>query len=107
MTETTQRTRLTLHDILCEVIDSKEKVYYDPPSHMQYPCIKYESAEDNVSYGDNMRFIVKRSWMITVIDPDPDSKIPVKLLERFPYLCRKDREYIADGLHHFVFRLYY
>lgn len=99
--------RLKLHEELCEIIGSKDRCYYDPPSHMKFPCIKYDDSGLEVNYGDNIRYHSRRLWTVTIIDPDPDSPYPDALLERFPNLCRKDREFAADGLHHFVYRLYY
>ena len=102
------RTRQTLHQKLCEVLgeDLKDHCYYDPPARMKFPCIRYENSKDEILYGDNKRYKLEREWTITIIDPDPDSKIPAKLMETFDY-CTKDREFAADGLHHFIYTLYY
>lgn len=98
--------RLELHDILLDVIGNGH-CYFEAPSHMEFPCIKYDNSGEDVRHSDNMRFIMRDLWTITVIDPDPDSEIPAKLYERFQNLIRKDREFATDGLHHFVYRLYF
>lgn len=105
MTEV-RRTRLDLHNELCEILGATDRVYFSPPTHMKYPCIRYDDAGEDVNYGDNTRYHVKRRWTIMIIDENPDSKIPANLVNHFPY-CSKDRVYAADGLYHFVYNLYY
>lgn len=101
-----QRTRVSLHNELCEVLGATDRVYFSAPTHMKYPCIRYDDNGDEINYGDNKRYYVKRRWTITVIDPDPDSEIPANLMEHFDY-CSKDRVYASDGLFHFVLSLFY
>lgn len=101
-----QRTRLSLHQELCDILGAKDRVYFEPPSHMKYPCIRYEDSGEEINYGDNVRYHVKRRWMVMIIDQDPDSELPMIFMEHFPY-CRKDRVYATDGLYHFVFDLFY
>ena len=101
-----RRTREDLHNELLQIVGPEGHCYFESPSHMQYPCIRYDDAGEEVNYGDNVRYNVAREWTIMVIDPNPDSELPAKLLEHFHYL-RKDRVYAVDGLYHFVFRLYY
>lgn len=100
------RTRLTLHEELCTVLKSRN-CYFEPPSIMEYPCIKYERQMPSVVYADNVRYGKFDSWMLTIIDTDPDSEIPERLEEHFTKYCSKNREYSSDGLHHFVYTLYY
>lgn len=100
------RTRLTLHEELCTVLGSRN-CYFNPPSVMKYPCIKYEREAPSVDYADNMDYRSMESWMITIIDADPDSEIPKRLKEHFKHYCSKNREYSADDLRHFVYQLYY
>lgn len=100
------RSRLSLHKELCEVLGAEDRVYFSAPTHMKYPCIRYDDNGDEVNYGDNRRYYVTRRWTIMIIDENPDSEIPDKLLDHFEY-CSKDRVYAADGLYHFVFNLFY
>ena len=100
------RTRLTLHEELCKVLGSRN-CYYDPPSQMQYPCIKYEMENPLVDYADDIEYRSINAWMITIIDPDPESEIPKRLKEHFKHYCSKSREYPSEGLRHFVYTLYY
>lgn len=100
------KTRLDLHKLLIEQT-GVENCYYSPPTglRMSYPCIVYELAgEDNI-YADDLPYVHRKRWGITVIDEDPDSEIPDKL-RQIPF-CRFDRPFVSDNLNHFVFTLFY
>lgn len=101
-----EQRRLKLHDILCEVLGSKQ-VYFSPPSCLKYPCIKYQRAKPSVGHADNIEYRSSNCWMLTIIDEDPDSEIPDKLKEKFKKYFTFDRQYAADGLNHFVYTLYF
>lgn len=98
--------RLCLHEILCEILGSKN-CYYSPPSNirMQYPCICYNLSNSETIFADNKSYMISKRYTITLIDEDPDSKIPERLLE-LPY-CTSDRNYSEDGLNHFVFTMFF
>ncbi len=105
-----------LHDVLCDILGVPQEVinagdepcYFNPPSNNQlkYPCIIYSCSNSTSYYADNINYIKSRRYKITIIDSDPDSKIPDKLEERFPY-CTSDRFFSFDGLSHFVYNLFY
>lgn len=82
-------------------------VYYQPPAtaKLTYPCVIYELSRFHTEHGNNRLYMAKRRYTVTVIDRDPDSDIPERLLE-FP-LCGFDRHYCADNLHHWVFWIYW
>ena len=102
------RTRLALHEELCKVLGSAN-CYYSPPASllMHYPCIRYEEENPAIDYADNIPYNYTRCWMITIIDKDPDSVIPYRLLSHFKRYCTRDRSYASDGLYHFIYLLYY
>ncbi len=108
-----EKTRLQLHERLISVLrksgvkDPDKHCYFEPPSQMKYPCIRYEAEMQSVDYADNTRYRVAPMWRITIIDQNPDSTIPNNLLEEFPTYCTKDREYSSDYLRHFIYTLYY
>lgn len=84
----------------------KLNVYFQPPtSGMVYPCIKYERNDSFSRYADNLKFLLYKRYDLTVIDRNPDSLIPDQV-ETLPH-SRFDRFYVADGLNHFVFNLYF
>ena len=100
------QTRMMLQADL-ESIRGVKKVYFDPPAgiHMEYPCIVYNYTNDITLYADNQIYLGNRRYTITVIDENPDSRIPLEIM-RFPH-CSSDRNFKSDGLNHFVFTLFY
>lgn len=98
--------RLTLHDELKAVLGSS-KVYFQLPASLklEYPCIIYKRDADNPFYADDKRYLGMKRYLITVVDKDPDSIIPDKMLQ-FPY-CSFTSHYTVDNLNHDVYSLYY
>lgn len=82
-------------------------VYFQPPANVQmkYPCIVYRRDFSDTRFADNAPYNNTTRYSVTVIDRDPDSGIPVKV-QALP-LCSYDRGFVADGLNHDVFRLYF
>lgn len=104
--------RPALHDILCGVLggpfpDGENHCYFEPPAdkQMRYPCIRYNHSNDLDTFADNIHYQTSKRYTVTIIDEDPDSEIPNRL-KQLPY-CSSDRNFAVDGLHHFVFTLYY
>lgn len=98
--------RLQLHEILCEILGSRN-VYYQPPAtvKMQYPAIVYNRESNDTLFADDHPYHWTRRYRITVIDPNPDSEIPDEIA-KLP-LCTLDRPYTADNLNHFPLNLYF
>lgn len=103
--------RLDLHTILQGIIglrpDGKHNLYFQPPStvKMNYPCIVYKRDGNSSLRADNLLYRHQWRYSVTVIESDPDSEIPDKVLQ-LP-LCDFDRAFTADNLHHIVFNLYF
>lgn len=105
--------KMALHDILCDVLgapfpDGEDHCYFQPPTsiQMKYPCIVYKYVNDADIFADNIRFKKNKRYAVTIIDEDPDSKIPDRLKDLLPY-CSSDRNFDSEGLSHFVFTLYH
>lgn len=98
------RTREELSEILHNIPGVKG-VYYSPPAHMKYPCIKYEETRPYRLRADNLLYLKTNCYTVTVIDANPDTKIK-EYVENLP-MCSFDRLYTADGLYHFVYTLYF
>lgn len=98
--------RLELHEILCEILGSRN-VYYQPPESvkMKYPAIVYSRDNIRNTFANNAVYTQKRSYQITVIDKDPDSEI-VERVSRLP-MCSFNRHFKSDNLNHDVFILHY
>lgn len=81
-------------------------LYYQPTSNirMKYPCITYSMNRIRNDHANDGVYAQHVSYTVTVIDPDPDSKI-VAAVSALPK-CRYDRHFVADGLYHTVFTLY-
>lgn len=98
--------RLELHEILCDILGSRN-VYFQPPESMKmkYPAIVYSRADIDNDYADDGVYLSRRRYSVTVIDEDPDSEIvdAVALLAT----CKHSRHYVNDNLNHDVFTLYY
>lgn len=99
--------RLKLHEELCELLGSRN-VYFNPPENikMKFPCIIYNRSVGRTLSADNMNYIFKDSYDVTVVDEDPDSQIPDKVLLHFP-MIRRGTPFVADNLYHNMFVLYY
>jgi hypothetical protein len=97
-----QRTSL---QVLLESIATK--VYFQPPSDisMVYPCIVYSRDSANTEFADGVPYSFEYRYMVTVMDRSPDSTLlgPVGALPK----CTYNRHYVADGINHDVFLLYY
>ncbi len=98
--------RLKLHQILTDVLGSKN-VYFQPPAsvHLKYPCIIYQYETGDTQFADDLPYIFVRKYQIQVIDPNPDTEIPDKIAQ-LPR-CLNDRNYTADNLNHYTFNIYY
>ena len=99
-------TRLELHEVLCEILGSRN-AYFQPPESgsMTYPAIVYSRDDIENDHADNGPYIRSAAYQLIVIDPDPDSEIVAKV-SRLP-MCSFDRHYAADNLNHDVFTIYY
>jgi hypothetical protein len=80
-------------------------VYFQPPSVMKYPCIKYELDGARTEFAGNHPYRYLKRYQVTVIDGNADSDIPDKVAT-LP-TCTFDRFFVADNLNHFVFTLYF
>lgn len=98
--------RLELHEILCEVLGSRN-VYFQPPEgqKMKYPAIVYSRYDIVNDHANNNPYIRSLAYQVIVIDKDPDSEIVdrVSLLPK----CSFDRHYASENLNHDVFIIYY
>lgn len=97
--------RLALHELLCELLGSRN-VYFQPPESvkMKYPAIVYSRNRIENTSADNVVYKQDVSYTITVIDRDPDSEI-VEQVSTIPHIMF-DRSYVADNLNHDTFRLF-
>lgn len=92
---------------LFEELQGTGNVYFQPPTgfKMEYPAIVYTRKTWDERFADNSAYIRSSCYEVTVIDPDPDGELALKVKE-LPH-CRHDRNFKADNLNHDVFTLYF
>ena len=100
------RDRKDLGLMLRDILESSNVYFQAPPNTgMKYPCILYSYSSGDTQFADDNPYIFMKRYTITVIDTNPDSDIPDKVI-KLPR-CRSDRNYTSDNLHHWVFNLYF
>lgn len=100
----TEAKRLELHTILSQICAN---CYFEPPAgfKLKYPCIVYNRVNNVTNHADNKPYMMTTRYTVTVIDPDPDSKITPQL-ELLP-LCGFDTHLETEGLSHDIFTIYH
>ena len=98
--------RLSLHSLLVSIL-GKPYVYFQPPAtiKMNYPCIVYKLDDMEGIHANDRRYLNTKRYLVTVVDKDPDTLIPEKILE-LPYSSFDDH-FINDNLNHYICSLYY
>lgn len=99
--------RLELHDILCEIMGDPKRVYFQPKVNIRldYPCIVYSRDTADSEFADNRPYKWNTRYQVVYIDRKPDNDVIEKLIA-LP-MCRHDRSYVSDDLHHDSFNLYF
>lgn len=88
--------------------ESGKAVYFQPPKSVKIckPCIIYKRDTANLGYADDKTYMAQWRYQVTVVDTNPDSVIPDKLIWLFPKIS-PERTYTSDNLYHWVFTLFY
>ena len=96
--------RQILQSKLEELLGSRN-VYFQPPAtiHMKYPCIVYEYDHQIIRHADDLKYLKWDQYNVTIISPYALLEV-MNDLEEETY-CRFDREYVADGLYHYVYNI--
>ena len=99
--------RLKLHEELCGLLGSRN-VYFQPPESLKlnYSCIVYALSGIDRNNANNKAYKTDKRYELTIIDYDPDSELPDKILMHFPK-CSFDRMFVSDNLNHWFLTLYY
>ena len=103
----TDQRRLDLHSKLCEILGS-DHVYFQPPEsvRMSYPAIRYNLSNIKPKRANNHMYLIRKRYLVTVIDKDPDADWETTMLNSMEY-CEFERSYVADNLNHWQFSLYW
>jgi hypothetical protein len=70
---------------------------------MTYPCILYSLDDINPTYADDVPYLLRRRWQVTVLDRDPDSSIR-DAVAALPS-CRFESFFVVENINHFVFNM--
>lgn len=99
--------RSKLRSVL-EPYGASENVYFQPPESikLEYPCIIYQREEINLRRADNNIYTRQRQYRITLIDKNPDSPLPDRLLDILP-TANPGNHFVNDGLYHDIFTIYW
>ena len=97
--------RTALQSTFEDILGSKN-VYYQPPESVKltYPAIVYSKNTRNTTFADDVPYVTKRSYTVTLIYTDPDSELPDKL-SALPK-CGFERNFVSDNLYHEVYVIY-
>lgn len=81
-------------------------VYFQPPDNtaINNPCIIYKISDGDTRFADNLPYVHKVRYQITVVDDDPDSTIPDRIAKL--QMCIRGNRFISDGLYHDIFYKY-
>jgi PhoPQ-activated pathogenicity-related protein len=98
---------MELQALLEGCMDDPPHVYFQsPPSvQMDYPAIVYQRDSGSTKFAGDKPYAYQQRYQVTVIDRDPDSVIPVRV-SKLPQ-CAYNRFFVAAGLNHDVFTLYF
>ena len=100
------RSRVELDRILRSTLGTSN-VYFDPPESfkLKYPCIVYSLGSHYEVFADDKRFINMKRYTLTYITQNADDPM-VDTLEQLRY-CHLSRPYVADGLFHYAYDIYF
>lgn len=97
--------RLALHQEFVNILGNASRVYFMPPQEMRlsYPAIVYYVGGGSDSYADNVRFLQRTAFDVTLIENDPMSaKVDaIRDLKHSSYMT----SFKKDGLHQHKFKI--
>ena len=98
--------RKELHTRLVEILGS-QNVYFNPPESlkMKYPCIAYNLDQKELVKADNINYLKRNYYNVTLIHPDPVNTIQDAIME-IPY-TKFITFYSAEDLNHYRYQIYY
>lgn len=99
------RDRIELSERLHKIRDN---VYFQPDENtrMKFPCIEYSFDGEAINKADNHEYVGHARYSIIDIYKSPSSKKYKEIKEAFLFISFSN-QYIADGLYHDVYTLYF
>ena len=99
------RPRIELQRLLEQTVGHGVTVYFQAPTKLTFPCVKYERSKIDNDYANNSPYISQKQYTLTVIYRDPDSDLPDKIA-KLPS-CKHASKFVNDNLHHDVFTIFF
>ena len=101
------KNRIDLDNELRQILGSNN-CYYQPPSNIKlhYPCIIYSLSSIDTTKADNKNYLNHKRYDLQVIDKNPDTDLPNKIIEHFQ-MVSMGKVFVVDNLNHYNFNLYY
>lgn len=98
--------RKELHNRLIEILGSTN-VYFNPPESikLEYPCIVYNLDNKELVKADNINYLKRNYYNVTLIHPDPVNSIQDMIMD-IPYTTFTSF-YSAEDLNHYRYQIYY
>lgn len=98
--------RLSFQTLLENLLGSRN-VYFQPPENVSiaYPAIVYNLTNVDVKRADNNVYTHRAGYDVKYISRSPTGEIKTELL-KLP-MSSFVREYVASGLNHTVYRIYF
>lgn len=99
------RERTELSSILHTI---RDHVYYQPDENtkMIFPCIEYSFEGEHISPADNDDYIAHGRYSVIDIYKSPSNRKYKEIKAAFPFISFSN-QYIADGLYHDTYTLYF
>lgn len=99
--------RLKLQSELEEILGSRN-VYFQPPESkkLKYDCIVYNRSDIWSRHAGDKNYVLTDCYDVTIIYRNPDSDLPKKIIEHFPY-SSFSRHFTSDNLNHDIIKVYY
>lgn len=101
--------RLILDQKLRNILGNSN-IYFEPPASrtMKYPCIRYRRSNIDVIHADNKPYLGRNRYEVIVIFEDADDDLPERVLFNKEELTFGfERNYVSDGLYHYVFTTHF
>lgn len=99
--------RIGLHNLL-KSINSEIQLYYQPPASLfiTYPCFIYKDKVGQTLKAADGLYRHINCYELVYIAKTPNVGMINTILGTFQY-CSSDNIFTNDGLHHYVFTIYY
>ena len=100
------RSRLEFHEILCDILGSRN-VYFQPPPtiQMKYDAIVYSLDDIDTKNANDTKYIKNRRYFVRVISRKADNDLVDKILD-LPK-SSLSRAYTSDNLYYWAFEVYF